>query len=308
MTAPVAPATPAPPQKPPRREPSGPLPGSFPVRLTGTALTILAAALLGFAAQLTVLGALSHDRAQKVAYASFRSELALATAPITHVDADGNALASGTAIAILDIPAIDVNEIVFEGTAGNVLADGPGHRRDTVLPGQAGVSVLMGRRAAYGGPFARITELAGGDRITVITGQGEHVYEVIGVRRAGEPQPPAPAAGAGRLTLTTADGGAYLPSDVLRVDADLKSTVQQTPPLAVSSQLLPKPEQVMAIDPIALVPLVLWGQLLVAASLGVAWIRQRLSPWHAWLIGLPVLGLLGLLVAGEAARLLPNLL
>ncbi|MEV6304389.1 sortase [Actinoplanes sp. NPDC051861] len=283
----------------PVREDEGP----FPVRLAGTALTILAVVMLGFAAQFTVVGSLSHDRAQKVAYADFRAELARATAPVGSPPAD-----SGTAVAILSIPAIGMREVVFEGTTGKVLTGGPGHRRDTVLPGQAGVSILMGRRAGYDGPFARVGELSRGDTVTVVTGQGEHTYQVLGVRRAGEPQPPAPAAGEGRLTLITGDGQAYVPVDVLRVDAKLTSPVQQTPPVAVATALLPASEQVMGIDLIALVPLVLWGELLLAAALAVSWLRRRLSPWHAWLIGLPVLTVTGLLVAGAATRLLPNLI
>ena len=37
---------------------------------------------------------------------------------------------------------------------------GPGHQRNTVLPGQEGTSVLMGRAATYGRPFADLTELS----------------------------------------------------------------------------------------------------------------------------------------------------
>jgi LPXTG-site transpeptidase (sortase) family protein len=277
--------------------------------LFGTALTILAAIALGFVAQMTVLGSLSHERAQKVSYANFRAELAQATAPVGHFDESGtDALPAGVAVAVLSIPSIRVKEVVFEGTAGGVLTKGPGHRRDTVFPGQAGASVIMGRRAAFGGPFARLGDLRGGDKITVVTGQGEHTYEVIGVRRTGEPQPPALAEGAGRLTLVTADGQAYEPSDVLRVDAQLTSEVQETPRLAIGSAVLPHKDGVMGIDLMALVPLVLWGQLLVAASLMLTWVRHRLGPWHAWLIGLPVLALLGVLVAGQCAQLVPNLI
>ncbi len=265
--------------------------------------------LLGFVAQFTVLGELGHDRAQKIAYADFRSELALATAPVNHVAKDGTSpLAEGTAVAVIDIPAIGLREVVFEGTGSGVLTRGPGHRRDTVLPGQAGTSILMGRRAGYGGPFSRIGELAGGDRVTVVTGQGEHTYEVMGVRRAGDPQPSALTPGSGRLTLITADGTAYLPQNVLRVDAKLTSQVQDTPAPAISTALLPQADQLMGIELIALVPLVLWGQLMFLSALAVAWVRQRLGLWHAWLIGVPVLALLGLLVAGQVTRLLPNLI
>ncbi|WP_433371959.1 sortase [Actinoplanes sp. CA-142083] len=277
--------------------------------LSGTAITILAAISLGFVAQMTVLGSLSHARAQKVAYANFRAELAQATAPVSHFDASGkDALPEGVAVAVLSIPSIGVKEVVFEGTDSGVLIKGPGHRRDTVFPGQEGASVIMGRRAAFGGPFARLSDLNGGDKITVITGQGEQSYDVIGVRRTGEPQPSPLNAGEGRLTLVTADGGAYQPTDVLRVDAKLTSQTQETPRLAISSAILPHRDGVMEIDLMALVPLVLWGQLLVAAALTLTWVRHRLGPWHAWLIGLPVLSLLGILVAGQCAQLVPNLI
>jgi len=310
---PIAPPPPSPPAsrpEPQRRTPPAPrrprLSGSS---LFGAALTILAAVALGFVAQMTVLGSLSHARAQKVAYADLRAELAQATAPVSHFDESGkDALPAGEAVAVLVIPRIGVKEVVFEGTDSGVLTRGPGHRRDTVFPGQQGASVIMGRRAAFGGPFARLDELRGGDQVTVITGQGEHTYEVMGVRRTGEPQPAALVAGEGRLTLVTADGQAYEPTDVLRVDAKLTSQAQETPRLAISSAILPPKEAVMGINLMALVPLVLWGQLLVAAALALTWVRHRLGPWHAWLIGLPVLALLGILVAGQCAQLVPNLI
>ncbi|MFD0519447.1 sortase [Paractinoplanes durhamensis] len=308
--APAPPASVASEPDPRRRDAPQPVrPPHTGGRTVGTALTILAAIALGFVAQMTALGALSQERAQRVAYANFRAELAQATAPVSHFNEAGtDSLAEGAAVAIISIPAVGVRQVVFEGTDSGVLMRGPGHRRDTVFPGQQGVSVLMGRRAAYGGPFARIGDLRGGDRITVINGQGEHAYQVIGVRRTGEPQPPVLAAGEGRLTLVTADGQAYAPTDVLRVDAKLVSEPQDTPRLAISSAVLPTKDAVMGIDLMALVPLVLWGQLLVAAALSVAWLRQRLSAWHAWLIGVPVLALLGVLVAGQVAQLVPNLI
>jgi len=64
----------------------------------------------------------------------------------------------------------------------------------------------------------------------------------------------------------------------------------------------------MGIDLMALVPLVRWGQLLVAAALALTWVRHRLGSWHAWLIGRPVLALLVILVAGQCAQLVPDLI
>src|SRR5262249_38778129 len=80
-----------------------------------------------------------HDRAQKVAYANFRAALAQATAPVGHFDETGkDALPTGTAVALLTIPAIGVHEVVFEGTDAGALTRGPGHRRDTLFPRQQG--------------------------------------------------------------------------------------------------------------------------------------------------------------------------
>jgi hypothetical protein len=173
-----------------------------------------------------------------------------------------------------------------------------------VLPGQVGVGVVMARRAGYGGPFSRLAELRRSDVLKVTTGQGEHMFRVLDVRHANDPRPAVPAKGEGRLTLVTADGPPYLPSDVLRVDAGLV-----TPAAASSGVLpayaLPDAEQAMAGDNGALVG---WGLVLVLAACGVVYTYQWLGLWQAWVIGVPVLGALGLTVADNIASLLPNLL
>ena len=269
---------------------------------------MLAALLWGFLAQLTVLGSLQHGRSQQTGYAQFRDVLAKAQAPVGSVDDAGYLIAPGTPVAIITIPRIDLREVVGEGTTGGVLAHGPGHRRDTVLPGQPGVSVLMGRRAGYGGPFARIGQLRAGDLITVTTGQGVHTYTVLAVRHPGDPQPQPLRAGQGRLTLMTADGPAFRPTDVLRADAALKSEAQPGTRPAIATTALPVAERAMASDDGVLVPLVLWAQVLMVAAAVVAWIRHRVGRWHAWIIGVAVLGALGVAVADHATGLLPNLL
>lgn len=276
--------------------------------LPGAMLSIVALLMLGFVAHLTLVSQLRYARSQQIAYADFRAELANGTAPVGQKGPDGALLAPGTAVAVLDIPAIDVHAVVLEGTAADVLTAGPGHRRDTVLPGQAGTSVIMGRRAAYGGPFRDLGALRAGDVVTVTTGQGRHAYQVIGVRRPGDKAPLPAEAAAGRLTLITADGHRYLPNDLLRVDAELTSPTQQTPARVFGPRSLPRAEQAGRTDPAAWTPVVLWGQALLLAALGVAWARVRWGRWQAWIVGVPVLAALGASTADQVARLLPNLL
>ncbi|MFF0148027.1 LPXTG-site transpeptidase (sortase) family protein [Amycolatopsis sulphurea] len=300
------PAPPAPPSAPEQPGGSAP-PGRAGTRIAAHALTILGVLALSLLAQLVLIGGLQHNRDQDRNFAEFRDRLANATAPVASLDSDGRLLPSGTPVAVLSIPQLGVEEVVGEGTSPGALKSGPGHLRDTVLPGQVGVSVVLARRAAYGGPFQRIGELKRGDPITVTTGQGMHQFRVIGVRHANDPQVAAPGKTDGRLTLVTADGPPYLPSDVLRVDAQLI-----TPAVEASGRLpayaLPDSEQLMAGDEGALIPVVGWALVMLLSAGGVVYTHQRLGMWPAWVIGVPVLGALGLAVADSIASLLPNLL
>ena len=104
----------------------------------------------------------------------------------------------------------------------------------------------------------------------------------------------------------TADGNAFVPSDILRVDAELISKVQPTPARLFDAN--PPNEDALAGEPAAWMPLVLWAQALVLAAIGLTWARLRWGVRQAWLVGLPTLAALGLAVADQIARLLPNLL
>ncbi|WP_285612115.1 sortase [Actinokineospora globicatena] len=312
---PAGPVPPAPPPgvpfgPPPTGTPVGAPPRYRPERpglvLAGQMLAILGAVLLCFVAQLTLLGALKHERDQNSAYTALRADLANATAPVTGL-ADGRLLDSGTPVAIIEIPRLRLQEVVLEGTSARTLKSGPGHVRNTPLPGQSGTSVIYGRKAAYGGPFAEIDKLRRGDEIVITTGQGEHRYSVQGVRRANDKERTAAAADEGRLTLATADGSYFLPTDVIRVDAKLVSEVQaktrQLPAFAV-----PDNEKAMVGDRSALVPIALWTLILVAAAVAAVYVRQRVGRWQAWVIGVPVVGAISLTLADQAAALLPNLM
>jgi sortase A len=275
---------------------------------TATALITLSVTLLGFAAWVIFFSRLDYDRVQYNDYANFRTELAQATAP-TGPTLPSNpklALPPGTPVAVLRIPEIGLNAVVLEGTSGAVLEGGPGHLRDTPLPGQAGISEIFGRRAAYGGVFSSISSLRPGDIFTVITGLGVARYKVVDLRRPGDLVPPL--TGPGRLILTTADGPPFAPTGVLRVDADLISAAQPTSNPLIGAANLPSDEVLMGTNPVAWVWLVLWGIPLVLAASAVSWLSQRWGRWQAWIVAVPVLGYLGLAVADQVTQLLPNLM
>ena len=258
--------------------------------------------------QLVVVSRLQASAAQGRGFDRLRSELANGTAPIGPVDDHGREFPAGTPLAFMKIPAIGLNQVIGEGTTASALFAGPGHRRDTVLPGQIGSSVVYGRRAAFGGPFSDIGELKAGDKIMVATGQGEFTYKVLGVRQEGDPAPPPLASGGSRLQLVTAGGTAFLPDGVVRVDADIVGTPVVGASRVVSTAGLSANERVMAGDTSTLWALALWLQALVALALGIVWAWHRLGRAQMWVVFLPTVLLVGLATSGEVARLLPNLL
>ena len=256
-------------------------------------------------AQMLYLGGLSQDRAQDDLYAQFRGELAAATAPT------GPVTEVGMPVAMLSIPHIGVEQVVVEGTASGDLLVGPGHLRNTVLPGQLGTSAVFGRASTYGAPFARIGELVRGDQINVTTAQGEARFRVIGVRRAGDPLPQPRPELAARLVLVSGEAsGARLPSlspgQVVYVDAEAEKAFD-TP--AGLPRVVPDPEQAMGTESGAVMPLLtLCLGLLLALTFAVIAARQRFGAALVWVVTTPVVLAVAWLTTDVVMRLLPNLM
>ncbi|MGW3949901.1 sortase [Streptomyces sp. NPDC004752] len=302
---------PVPPPPPPTTQPrqQTPRPPARPgLALAGAALCVLAAVLLGFAANLTIVGHLQHARDQQTAYDELRRELALGIAPVGQRDYEGKLLKPGAPVALLRIPALDIKEVVAEGTTSEVLMSGPGHRRDTPLPGQAGTAVVMARQWAYGSPFVDLHRLPVGSRVDLTTGQGKAVYEVTGVRRAGDELPAPITGGQGRLTLITATGAPYTPSGVIRVDAKLITPVQPSPPRDLRSGWIAGSEQALGTDSGAWLAVFLWSQGLLLASLLAVVSFRVWGRWQTWICASPLLLALGLADSRAITALLPNLL
>ncbi|MER6268795.1 sortase [Streptomyces sp900105755] len=281
---------------------------TFVRHLSRGGLLSLAALLLGITAQLLVLSGAQEHSAQHADFDQLREQLALGTAPVAQTGQDGKLLAPGTPVALVDIPKLGLSQVVLEGTDSSVTTDGPGHRRDTPMPGQAGTSVLMGRAAAYGGPFGGLSQLATGDTFSVTTGQGKAKFQVIDVRRAGDPAPTALAAGKSRIVLITATGPKYMPSGILRVDADMVSAPFQTPSAVIRAGTLPSSEEPLARPSGVPWPLVMWLQALLLTAVAAVWTWHRWGRHQTWIVFAPVVAVLGLQVATRTTELLPNLL
>ena len=279
------------------------------VSLAASALTVIALVCLWMVVQVVLLGGASHDRSQELLYAKFRAELSQATAPTGALDFEEKPVEPGSPVALLTIPALGLSQVVVDGTASGDLMAGPGHLRNTPLPGQAGTSVVFGRAATYGAPFRDLARLKVGEVIEVQNAEGKVSYKVTGLRRAGDPVPAAPTtATGGRLTLVTAEGSGPLKalkaSSALYVDA---STEAATPPGVVASAV-PDSEKAMGRDTAALPVLVILLGLLAFVAFAITVARRRFAAVLVWVVATPVVIALAWSVTDQVMRLLPNLM
>jgi sortase A len=259
------------------------------------ALVLLCALIIGFLGYLYGLSKLSEQRAQSNLRKSFEHALGQAIAPVGPVS-------PGTPVAALTIPRLGLAEaIVVEGTSAQDLTLGPGHRSDTVLPGQTGVSVIYGRRVTFGGPFEHLMQLQVGDVITTTTGQGAARYRVSSF---GDATHPAPANSANRLVLVTSDSTGW-PHESVTVSADLVTAPQPAgptrPPISSDEESMSGGAAASALAAL------LWSQALLAIAVLIPFAAVRWSPIATYICAAPLVLAVVWNLYENAACALPNL-
>jgi sortase A len=89
---------------------------------------------------------------------------------------------SGDAIARLEIPRLDLDVVVVNGTDSGNLRRGPGRHLETAMPGAGQLVYIAGHRTTFGAPFSDIDKLRRGDRILIEVPYGSVHYAVTGHR------------------------------------------------------------------------------------------------------------------------------
>jgi sortase A len=266
--------------------------------IVSNVLLLAGALVLAFAGYLIGGSRLQAAHSQHLLYDQLRVSLREAVTPVAEP------IAAGTPIALLQSPRLGGSEVVVEGTASRDLMRGPGHRPDTPLPGQQGVSVLMGKASTFGSPFGGLHRLVPGDLVTVTTGQGRFTYRIDSVRRSDAPFQPLPAAAA-RLSLVTSDGS-WTPSHLWVASGVLVQGTAQPVPAALSPA--PADNQPLQGDSGAAVALLLWSQLLLIVAVVGVWGWLRLPRVIVWVGLAPVAVAVAWNVFTNLSALLPNLL
>ena len=77
------------------------------------------------------------------------------------------------------IPKISLDAIVVEGASRKELSEGPGHMKETAMPGETGNAVITAHRDTF---FRHIYELVKGDQIQVRRSGRVFTYEVTSKR------------------------------------------------------------------------------------------------------------------------------
>lgn len=95
------------------------------------------------------------------------------TTPRPNVDIRKNARTyrrssgEGEAIARLEIPRLDLEIVVVNGTESGTLRRGPGRHLDSSMPGEGGLVYIAGHRTTFGAPFSDIDSLRRGDKVVL---------------------------------------------------------------------------------------------------------------------------------------------
>ncbi len=236
-------------------------------------MVVVVGVVLGWAQQ-HVVGSMIHANRQRHLAADFRTGRSL--------------VEPGTAIAVIQIPRLAVDQVVVAGDGGDNLRSGPGLRMDSDVPGVPGVSVIAGHRRGYGAPFADVPTLIAGDSIVVQTRNLRPVdYRVVSVspitsdaRELSRFLGPLPAPATARLLLVTGGGG-LLQDDLVVVVAD--ATV---PGAAEESRLEPR----LAPRGRSLISRTAVGAMLAAATVALCLVvlRGRRPRWPLALCIVPV--------------------
>ena len=87
---------------------------------------------------------------------------------------------AGDAIGRVEIPSIDVDIVMVQGTDTESLQTGPGHYPGTAFPGEGETIGIAGHRTTYLAPFRHIDQLGDGDEISIDMPYATFTYSVEG--------------------------------------------------------------------------------------------------------------------------------
>ncbi len=143
-------------------------------------------------------GAIARDNARS-RWAELEATRA-ATSARASVGGTSWALTSGAPVARLEIPRLELDEVVVEGVDESALRAGPGHMSGSALPGENGNSVISAHRDRH---FKSLAKIVVGDTILTDAALGKRKWAVSRIRVVDADAPVLRTSETPLLTLTT---------------------------------------------------------------------------------------------------------
>ncbi len=152
-----------------------------PVRWFGLLCLMGAAFFAGYVVWLLYGTGLETQRAQNGLRGTIERQIEHPK-PVSQAPGTGQRIIPGSAYAVIQIPRIDLDMVVVQGTDYTSLKKGPGHYPDTADPwDDAGRVGIAGHRTTYLHPFFNLDQVQAGDAIRLLTPYGTYTYRATRV-------------------------------------------------------------------------------------------------------------------------------
>lgn len=156
------------------------------------------------------------------------------------------------ALALIEIPSINISKIIVEGITTKDLRRGPGHFPKTPLPGELGNSAIAGHRTSYDAPFGNLNTIALDDPIIITTPKGkfEYIVKEVSIVAPDETSVLTNTPRVATLTLVTCHPR-FSTSQRLIVRAELSATSLPAAPTSTTTPPTPTttPQVAQAVTP-----------------------------------------------------------
>lgn len=205
--------------------------------------------------------------------------------------------ANGAALARLDLPRLNIDQVVVQGASPGELTRDLGHLPGSALPGAPGEAVIVGHRFVEGSALAPLSNAKRGDLVELYTGGGEAVFRVDSISETATHNLPLENAPRVQLAIATSTGG-LLSNRILVVRADLVSEegvhFAGSPAISATNVALPDGN-----DGWVLASLLCLGLVLVGARTWRSPRRLFNGHWgRIFAVALVVFGVLGMCTCG----------
>lgn len=143
--------------------------------------SIAAMLLVGFIIFQFIFSWILQIRSQQMGAYQLANRFSIAAGAIGHLDLSplpNEPPYIGEAIALIKIPKLRMEQIIFEGSDSNTTKKGIGHVPGTSGISETGTSILVGRKSTWGSTFYKIDKLKVGDIFFITNVSGTKKYKI----------------------------------------------------------------------------------------------------------------------------------